>query len=98
MKIMNSTTAPLPLENPANKPGDTQGAKGFGEMLERAISSVNGKILHGEELSRKMAMGEPVDVADTMIALTEADISFRLLMQVRNRAISAYEEIMRLQF
>jgi len=72
--------------------------EGFDQLLKGAVSKVNRQLLEAQELSRQMAMGKEVDLADTMVALTKADISFRLLMQVRNRAIGAYEEIMRLQF
>ncbi len=71
---------------------------GFRDMLNKAVSKVNDDILEAQQISERMAKGEPVDVADTMIAISKADVSFRLLMQVRNRALSAYEEIMRMQF
>ncbi len=72
--------------------------QGFGEMLEKAVGKVNENILAAQDISERLAKGEPVDIADTMIAISKADVSFRLLMQVRNRALSAYEEIMRMQF
>ncbi len=84
----------------ATAKSETGGNKtqGFGEMLEKAVGKVNDNILAAQDVSERLAKGEPVDIADTMIAISKADVSFRLLMQVRNRALSAYEEIMRMQF
>lgn len=73
-------------------------AKGFGDMLKEAVNSVNQRLVNAEELSTQLALGKPVDIAQVMTAMSKADISFRLLLQVRNKALSAYEEIMRMQF
>ncbi len=92
-----------PYQNPVkpetDRNGDASGSdqSGFSDMIEKAVSSVNDSIIKSQELSKHMAAGEPVDVAQTMIALSKADISFRLMVQVRNKALSAYEEIMRMQ-
>ncbi len=68
----------------------------FGAMLEDALENVNDQMLQSGEMVQKMASGEDVDIADTMISVTKAGISFRMLLQVRNKALSAYEEIMRM--
>ncbi len=70
---------------------------GFSEMFEKAVNKVNEGILNAEDLSARMAAGEPVDIAQTMIAISKADLQFRLMVQVRNKALGAYEEIMRMQ-
>jgi flagellar hook-basal body complex protein FliE len=74
------------------KPGNE-----FSEMLESAFDRVNQEISTSGEMIKNMASGEDVDIADTMIAINKADISFRMMLQVRNKALSAYEEIMRMQ-
>ena len=71
---------------------------GFKEVLKGAVSQVNKNLFEAQKMSEQLAAGEPVDVAQTMIAISKADMSFKLMVQVRNRAISAYEEIMRMQF
>jgi flagellar hook-basal body complex protein FliE len=43
------------------------------------------------------AIGEKANLHDTMIAIEQADVSFRMLMQVRNRIVEAYQEILRMQ-
>lgn len=75
----------------------TQNKKEFADVMETALDGVNKTILDSEHSAEQMAAGEPVDIAQTMIEITKADISFRFAMQVRNKALSAYEEIMRMQ-
>ncbi len=69
----------------------------FSQLIKDAARQVNQKIIVAGELSEQMAAAKPVDLAQTMIALTEADISFRLLVEVRNKALGAYQEVMRMQ-
>jgi flagellar hook-basal body complex protein FliE len=45
----------------------------------------------------KLAKMETQDIHNTMIAIEKADLTFQLMMQVRNKIISAYEDIMRMQ-
>ncbi len=82
----------------ANEPEKASGPeKGFAETLENAIDRVNHDMNSAGSMIKKMASGADVDIADTMIAISKADISFRMMLQVRNKALSAYEEVMRMQ-
>jgi len=45
----------------------------------------------------KLAKMETDDISSTMMAIEKADLTFQLMMQVRNKIISAYEELMRMQ-
>ena len=69
----------------------------FSNVIEQAFDDVNDRIVKAEEMSEQMAAGKSVDIARVMTAVTKADLSFRMAMQVRNKALSAYEEIMRMQ-
>jgi flagellar hook-basal body complex protein FliE len=69
----------------------------FGSMLKDAIQEVN-KLQQEADLSvKQLAGGQPIDIHQTMIAMEKAEISFQMMMQVRNKIIAAYEEIMRMQ-
>jgi flagellar hook-basal body complex protein FliE len=70
----------------------------FNEVLENALSSVNNKLNHADNLTQKKAMGMEVDLAENVLAIQEADMSFRLLLQVRNKIMSAQDEVMKMQF
>ena len=69
----------------------------FGETLKSAISQVNQLQNEADRATHDLAAGEEKDIHNTMIALEKAEVSFQLMMQVRNKIIAAYEEIMRMQ-
>ncbi|MBW2434726.1 MAG: flagellar hook-basal body complex protein FliE [Deltaproteobacteria bacterium] len=78
---------------------DTQATEpaAFGSMLARALNEVNQLNADANEAVENLAAGNQKDIHQTMIALEKADVAFQLLMQVRNKIISAYETIMRMQ-
>lgn len=69
----------------------------FGETLNKAITDVNNLQSEAGKAVEKMVVGEKVDLHDVMIAVEKARTSFDLLMEIRNRTIAAYQEIMRMQ-
>ena len=83
------------LSASAEKSPDT---KSFSEMLSEGMDRLNNSIEQANEFAAGLAAVGDVDVAHAMIAITKADISFKMFLQIRNKALSAYEEIMRLQF
>lgn len=69
----------------------------FQEFLKKSLRETNNEMIKSDERIREMIGGQK-DVHETMIALEEANLSLRLLLQIRNKLIAAYEEIMRMQF
>jgi len=71
---------------------------GFVETLRGAMDQV--EQLQGEADGKAAALleGNGMDVHSAMIAVEKADLSFQLMMQVRNKIVSAYQEISRMQF
>ncbi len=69
----------------------------FKKILTESVGEVNQQLLQANEDAEEMIAGKK-DIHQAMISMEEAHISMRLLLQVRNRIISAYEEIMRMQF
>jgi flagellar hook-basal body complex protein FliE len=82
-------------------PVDNRGVKkktgGFPEYIKQALKSVNDMEVKADHSIVQMTKGE-TGVHETMIALQKADISLRLLLQIRNKAMDAYREIMRMSF
>ncbi len=72
-------------------------ATGFMGTLKDAIAKVNEVQVEATQAVEKMATGENQNVHQTMIALQKADVSFHLMMQLRNKIVTAYEEIQRMQ-
>jgi flagellar hook-basal body complex protein FliE len=69
----------------------------FGETLQKAIGDVNTLQTEAGKAVEKMVGGEAVDLHEVMIAVEKARTSFDLLMEIRNKTIDAYREIMRMQ-
>ncbi|MAY56301.1 MAG: flagellar hook-basal body complex protein FliE [Gammaproteobacteria bacterium] len=77
-----------------NGAGKAEGT-GFGEMLKQAVDSVADTQAKSSELQRAFEMGEPgVDITQVMIQMQKASVSFEAMNQVRNRLVSAYQDIM----
>ena len=70
---------------------------GFAERLKKVLGDVNDLQLEAGELSAKFATGEVKDIHEVMVAAEKANISFELVMEVRNKLVEAYREIMRMQ-
>ncbi len=70
----------------------------FSDALRGALDSVNGAQRTSEDLGKKFAMGDDsVGLSDVMIAMQKASISFQASIQVRNKLVSSYHEIMNMQ-
>jgi len=79
------------------EPAPEEKGGSFGGILKDAISEVNQLKKEADHAIQELATGKETDIHQTMIALEKAEVSFQLMMQVRNKIITAYEEIMRMQ-
>ena len=77
--------------------GVSKEGPGFGDLLKKAVESVNAMQHEAGRLEEAVANGENVNIHQAVIAGEKAGLSFKLLMQVRNKMIDAYQEIMRMQ-
>lgn len=91
----------LGIEQKTNKGAESQTEKpdapGFNEVLKKAISEVSGLEKEADEAVQDLISGGETNIHEAMIALQKADISFKVLMEVRDKIISAYKEVMRMQ-
>lgn len=71
---------------------------GFRDVLHSAIDDIHQLEGQAEAKVAGVLSGNGADVHSAMIAVEKADLSFQLMMQVRNKIVSAYEEISRMQF
>ena len=71
--------------------------KSFGEYLETELSRDNKLQKESERLNTALAAGQITDVSEVVIASQKAEIALQLTLQMRNRAIEAYQELMRMQ-
>lgn len=69
----------------------------FADTLKEAIGSVNQLSLDADRKAQELSTGKTDDIAGVMMAAEKADIALRAMVQVRNKIIDAYQEIMKMQ-
>jgi flagellar hook-basal body complex protein FliE len=74
------------------------GGASFSDVLEDAMANTNDLQDVANQKVGAMLGGHSADVHDAMIAVQKADLSFQLMMQVRNKVVAAYQEVERMQF
>jgi flagellar hook-basal body complex protein FliE len=90
--LQSSTQAIKPV---GKDPGKPQGA--FGDVLKQAVTEINQLQNNADKAITSVQLGQSGNIHEAMIALEKADISFRAMMQVRNKILEAYQEVMRMQ-
>ena len=69
----------------------------FQNWLSNEMAELNNQIISSENKLEKLATGEFNNLHDVMISLEKAKLSFQLALQVRNKLLEGYQEIMRMQ-
>jgi len=88
---------PLPLEkNATGKKIPHDPLSDFKKILNKSIQETNHLLALADQSTQEMILGEK-DVHQAMIALEQANLAFQLMIHVRNKIISAYQEIMQMQ-
>ena len=77
-------------------PGAAEG-KSFADTLKEAVKSTNELQKDSDKAMQDLATGKNTNVADVMITAEKADIALKLMVQVRNKIIEAYQDIMKMQ-
>jgi len=76
--------------------GEASGA-GFGQMLDGLVGTVSGKQAEAADLTRRVLTGETDQLHQSVIAMQEASVAFGLMVEVRNKLVESYQELMRMQ-
>ena len=96
--IPHSELQQLSQVNAAGQVIDTAETKGtFGSFLTQAVADINSKQIEAGKTLSGMLSGQNVSLHETMIAMEEAGVAFQLMVEVRNRLLESYQEIMRMQ-
>jgi flagellar hook-basal body complex protein FliE len=95
--ISNLSNA-FPASQAPISPGRPAKESGFASNLASAIEQVEQLHTDAQAGATEMMQSGGQDLHNVMIAVEKADISFQLMMQVRNKIVNAYQEISRLQF
>jgi flagellar hook-basal body complex protein FliE len=94
MNPINGISTALPLSSGgALKTNAAQGTTSFKDVLLSSIDQVNSMQQAADQAVEQLATGGEVSPAEVLTAVQKADIAFRLMMQIRNKIVSAYQEI-----
>lgn len=85
----------MKMESPL-KSSTSEAQQNFGDYLKTAINEVNADQVQSDVLTQKLALGQDVELHDVMIAAQKASISLNATMEVRNKVVEAYQEIIRM--
>ena len=86
----------VPLADPIRPAGGSRGGA-FQDVLSSAIERVEAFHNNASESVERFLSGEGEELHTTVIATQQAELSFELFLQARNKVVSAYQEIMRMQ-
>jgi flagellar hook-basal body complex protein FliE len=88
--------SPTPaIQQPAS-PAKVGGA-GFGNLIDDLLSKVNDQQVAADQAVKDLAMGQTDNMHGVMLAVSKADLSFRLFLEIRNRLSEALQQIMQMQ-
>ena len=88
----------LPSQGNTTKPSEVTGAEhNFANMLTEIVGEVETQQQAADNAVQQLHAGGAKNLHEAMIAMEQADISIRFMVQVRNKALEAYQEIMRMQ-
>jgi flagellar hook-basal body complex protein FliE len=92
---ISSSSAPLPLKQVSTNPIE-EASSNFGDMIKNTISQTITAEAQSEQAIEELASGEAKNLHEVMISVEKADISLKMMVQFRNKALQAYEEVMRM--
>jgi len=82
----------------AAETGSAAGQADFSDILKQSVDKVNDTQMSASKLADAFQAGDPnVQVSEVMVALQKSNVSFQAMLQVRNKLVSAYQDIMNMQ-
>ena len=92
---VTASTEPRPVVEP-KMPKTAPAAETFSETLGRMVQSVNDMQTQADNAAMALASGQPIDMSQAVMTIEQANISFQLALQIRNKLVEAYQDVMRL--
>ena len=87
------------MSDMAARPSEKDKGQGgsFASLVEKTLSETERLQDSADGMVKSLAQGEITDVHQVMLAMNRADLSFRMMLEVRNKLLDAYQEVMRMQ-
>jgi flagellar hook-basal body complex protein FliE len=87
----------IEMSNSRQASADKSSGTSFSDILKNSFEQVNEHQVQADQAIRELVAGRSKNIHETMLAIERADSSLKLMMQVRNKVLDAYREIMRMQ-
>lgn len=99
MDILKTTLAPIKptLDNGTASVNKDDQSLDFTELLKKAVEEVNGLQQQSQDMKTQLLTGQVDNIHQVMITGEKAELAFQLTLQIRNKVIEAYQEVMRMQ-
>ncbi|MFK3938692.1 flagellar hook-basal body complex protein FliE [Alkalihalobacillus sp. NPDC078783] len=98
---LNSIQSPMQVGQAVKRQVETvssgEAQESFKAMLGQALSEVNTLQNESSQKTEALALGKPVELHDVMITGQKASVSLQATIEIRNKMVEAYQEIMRMQ-
>jgi flagellar hook-basal body complex protein FliE len=88
---------PPSIQNPVRDAKSANGDMPFADMVKGLVAEANQEQLKSQDGVRQLIAGETDSIHDVVLTTSRADLAFRLMMEIRNRLIASYQEVMRMQ-
>ena len=104
---MNPVSANLPIgqigqapsvSSATNKSSSAGGGSGFSKLVDNFVSETNEAQINSDQAIEDLVHGRTDNVEQVVLAVANAELSFQMFMEVRNKLIDSYNELMRMQF
>lgn len=97
------TSSVSSIGNIANTPGSNKtdtptGSQGFSQLIDHFVKSTNETQITSDQSIQDLVTGKTDNVQQVVMAVANAEMSFQLFMEIRNKLIDSYNELMRMQF
>jgi flagellar hook-basal body complex protein FliE len=89
--------APLPKLPPVTGPAAPAPADAFGQVLDGLVGLVDAKQDAAAAITQRVLLGDGTQLHQSVIAMQEASVAFTLMVEVRNKLVESYQELMRMQ-
>jgi flagellar hook-basal body complex protein FliE len=97
-QLRAAAVRPQGIDGPAKTEAPATGQVNFADVLKTTLDQINSDQQKSQQLGQNFAMGDDkVSLSDVMISMQKSSIAFQATVQVRNKLVSAYHEIMNMQ-
>lgn len=97
MNVLNVVSLPAPLSTTENVSSGAEKGVSFKNIFKQVINDVNSLQKESEDLTTKLVLGQVEDIHQVTIAAEKASLALQLTVEIRNKILDAYQEIMRMQ-